>query len=417
MSSYHSYDLMYGFCAAVCASAGLYRIREVVRDPRSRISWVVALEFAFVALAFGLAAPTVYQWLGSTTGVPNLATLLVYLSILACSAHFQAMLLMWSHPPQVALPQVRRRFVVYAVLGLALVALFVAGDVDKAEHPIDFDATYATQPWITAYLAVYYAAFGTVMGSAGLLGWRYAKVAGRPWLARGLRYITIGAGFALGYCALKVAAVAGALAGWDTAQLSTSWAPVSASVGALIIAVGITVPALEPRLEPLATARYRRHALGELQPLWQALYQASPTIALDPTDAGRRHRWPIRDLRHRLYRCVIEIQDGLITLHDYLDPDIAVAAKHLGEAAGLTGRDLAATQEAAMIAAALPAKRASRTVPNPAAALTMQHAGDELTATVAWLVDVAHAYRHSPVVRTAIDSHAASTARRPHGAE
>jgi hypothetical protein len=411
VSSYHSYDLMYGFCATVCTVAGLYRIRDVARDPRSRVAWVVALQFVFVALAFGFAAPTIYQWLGSTTGVPNLATLLVYLSILICSAHFQAMLLMWSHPPETALPQVRRRFAVYAVLCLALIALFAAGDVDEAEHPIDFDATYATQPWITAYLTVYYAAFGTVMGSAGLLGWRYAKVAGRPWLARGLRYITIGAGLALGYCALKVAAVAGALADWDTADLSTTWAPVSASLGALIIAVGITIPALEPRLEPLTAALYRRRALNELQPLWQALYQASPAIALDPTDAGRR-RWPIRDLRHRLYRRVIEIQDGLITLHDYLDPDIAAAAKQHGEAAGLTGRALAAAQEAALITAALTAKRDGHTVQQPTMALTMEHAGDELTATVTWLVDVAQAYSHSPVVQAALDHHAAPTVHR-----
>lgn len=412
-ADYHTYNLMYGFCASVCGSAFIHRLRDVIRDPRNRVAWFVALQFLFVAMAFVFATPTVYQWLGRSTGIVNVATLLVYTSILACSAHFQAALLTLSRPPQIAVPQIRRRFVVYAVLIAVLVGLFAAGDVEDTERPIDFDSAYAAEPFITQFLALYYAGFGAVMGSAGLLGWRYAKVAGRAWLVRGLRLIAIGAGFALVYCAAKVIAVAGVLAGWHTDQLSTRWAPISASIGALIIAAGITMPALEPRLEPIAVALYRRRALRDLQPLWEALYQASPSIALDPPQATWKGRWDLRDLRHRLYRRVIEIQDGLVALHDHLDPAVAVTAKRLGEAAGLTGRRLAATQEAAMVTAALQAKRDNRLFPEPARALTADHAGDNLSATIGWLVFVARAYEHSPVVRDTISQTAGHSMTAP----
>lgn len=55
-----------------------------------------------------------------------------------------------------------------------------------------------------------------------------------------------------------------------------------------------------------------------LRPLWWALYQASPDIALDPPRSRPRDLIPPRDPHYSLYRRVIEIRDGQMMLRTSL---------------------------------------------------------------------------------------------------
>lgn len=398
-----AYDVLYGFCAALVGVAFIYYLRDVLRDRTDHVRRIVCVDFALTVIAFTSAAPTVYVALGDVTGIPNIATLVVYVSVLSASVWFQAWLQAWSHPVEVARTRGRRRFIAYGPVIAAMVVLFIAGNVPE-QRPIDFDAHYATTPFITEFLLLYYAGFAVAWIGAGMLGWRYAGIVRQPSLARGLRVISVGAAFALLYCVGKIAAVTGALIGWDLTRLSTVWAPASASLGAVVMTIGITLPRWEPRL---TAAAYRLWAFRTLYPLWRAMYDADPGIALDPPPAGWRAAYGLRDLRHRLYRRVIEINDGRLTLlRDHFDPRVADAARQLGHDAGLTGDRLRATQEAAVLAAALRARADGTPAAESSMAWTVaaEPGREQLADELPWLTEVARAFRTSPIVRSAVDS-------------
>jgi hypothetical protein len=123
--------------------------------------------------------------------------------------------------------------------------------------------------------------------------------------------------------------------------------------------------------------------------LWQALRDAFPQITLP--------EGPHRDLSFRLYRRVIEIDDGKLLLRPWLDPAVTDAATRAAMASGLRDDDLRATIEATEIATALDAYAdgAPAITPLPA------HAPPDVTdlpSEAARLATVATAFRSSPLV-------------------
>src|SRR5207244_7705936 len=101
-----------------------------------------------------------------------------------------------------------------------------------------------------------------------------------------------------------------------------------------------------------------------LTPLWTALREGNPRIALLPEPAGPAG---LLLLAHqaslRLVRRVVEINDGLVALRPHTSAAIAGHARELAIAAGMTGERLDAVVHAAVIAAALPAQRAGEPPP------------------------------------------------------
>jgi hypothetical protein len=91
------------------------------------------------------------------------------------------------------------------------------------------------------------------------------------------------AGVGLGYCLLKMVAIAGRWFGADFDVWSSLVAPASASAGALFVA-GFSLPALGARLA--AYRSYRRR-----YPLWYDLATPFPEMVLDPPSWSWRERW------------------------------------------------------------------------------------------------------------------------------
>jgi hypothetical protein len=252
---------------------------------------------------------------------------------------------------------------------------------------------------VALYLAVYLGA--AAAGQAGIvrMGWRYARIARRRWLRHGLRVTVAGAVCGLLFCACKAWFVTGVLLGVEFRPAETS-APLFGSLAALLEVGGLTLPAWGPRLAGLRAAVLRYAAYRQLTPLWRELYRATPQIALVPP--RRYGDWLITDVSFRLYRRVIEIRDGRLALRPHFDPDVAAAARQLGRAAGLTGRSLDATVEAAVLAAAIRAKgrdqRTADALPITAALLDGP-GGSDLSEEIRWLVPVSRALARSRVVR------------------
>ncbi|MBM9508883.1 MAB_1171c family putative transporter [Actinacidiphila acididurans] len=157
---------------------------------------------------------------------------------------------------------------------------------------------------------------------------------------------------------------------------------------------------------------YRSHR--SLEPLWSALHDELPQIALNPSPA---HRLPgLRRAEFALYRRVIEIRDGHLALRPYFPRDLSDwpdwsdrpdrPDRSLDGTDGTdrtSGTDGGAGErailEAAMIAAALENKRVGRpqsdTGPRGHAP---QPVPGTVDAEVAWLLQVAAAFTTSPAV-------------------
>jgi hypothetical protein len=129
---------------------------------------------------------------------------------------------------------------------------------------------------------------------------------------------------------------------------------------------------------------YRAHR--ELYPLWSALREISPEIALDPAPSEFYDRLRVRDLDFRLYRRIIEIRDGRLALRPFFDADVARHAREDALRSGLTDGDVEAAVEARVLAAGIESAREKRQPANVLAA--SQDGGKDFMSEVEWLVRV-----------------------------
>jgi hypothetical protein len=396
------YNVLFPLCAVMAWSACLYKLRDLRRDWRNPTLRALCAAIAFPALAFTLAPPWVYLRVDRVLEVANLATLGIYGCVVVHSATAQILLLLWTYPSEQVWRRARWRLLVCGLALATMITLFLLASVPE-ERPTDFDARYAGTPPIGAFLLVYFTAFAVGLAGIARLCWRYGRVAGRLWLRRGLRITAVGAGFALGYCGCKLVYVVGRLLGEDLPAWNLA-APVCAAIGAPLLCVGLTIPGWGPRLSALRGGIDRYRSYRELRPLWLALCQATPEIALVPPTSAATDTLAFSDVDFRLYRRVIEIRDGWLALRPYFAPGVAATARQLAEAAGLAGNQLQVAVEAASLAAALHAKvdaedKMGTTTRSEGGGEHGGHPGGaDLSSEIAWLVQVARAIDRSPVV-------------------
>ncbi|MFG2042253.1 MAB_1171c family putative transporter [Dactylosporangium sp. NPDC048998] len=402
------FNIAYPLCALLGFATCAYKIRDLRRDPANPALIALTLARAFPALSFTFATPAVYLWVDRLTRTPNFSTLLVYEFIVANSVTAQVLLLLWSRPAEAARGAIRRRIITFALAMAVMAVLFAAAD-RSGEHPIDFDVHFARHGPIAGFLSVYLIAFGAGLILSALMTWRFSTVVPQPWLRYGLRLNAVGALFGLGYTVGKAMSIVARWRDVDTLDtINVLWAPLSACIGAILIAVSSSLPAWAPEM----AARYRRWQwYRRLEPLWLTVRDTNPAVILDPIP-HRFDRWNMRRLDDRLYRRVIEIRDVLLASRaEYSEAD-SIAAKARAEAAGLSATQVAAIAEAARIA---PALRSSNELPaahfDTAAAPTKSPATGGIDAEAEWLSHVSHALAHSPFVRTpGADIHAGTDA-------
>lgn len=398
------FALTYGCIGALAVLACAWRLVLAARAPHAPARWAVAVSIACAATGFEAAVPQIYEWIGRVSGVPNLATLIVYSSIATAvlSQLVWTAYLVEPEGPAAAAPWSRARTVmlVNAVVVALMVVLFALAPVHDAVHATDFDYHYARTRAVDAFLGVYLLAY-----TAGLL--RIAQLCRtwlpqtreQPWLRIGLRLLGIGSLIAVGYSIGKVAAIAAAWADIDAFRLNTEIAPAFASLGAAVMLLGYLCPSLLPQA---AGVLHRVRALPRLHPLWSDLRAAAPELS----DAAPVTRRPTRD---RVYRRVIEIRDTLLLLQPHLTPEMTARAERLATELGIPAADRPAAVEAARIAAALHAHGTG--APAIDHGETFRHPPQPtVQGELAWLVAVATAYRTSPLVaavRAGLESPAA----------
>ena len=154
------------------------------------------------------------------------------------------------------------------------------------------------------------------------------------------------------------------------------------------------VPALYRWAERYRTCR-------RLYPLWRALCEANPGIALVPPMPVWRDALIVRDLGFRLYRRVVEIHDGRLELRRYMDQRAVDYAHEQCRERGLDDQETAITVHAAGLACALQAQAQGREACRPAANLPGPATADIAT-VAAFLARVADCYERSPLVRAVV---------------
>lgn len=371
-------------------------LRRNPRDPSLRGYWLTLLT---LALALTVLVPPVYLTIDRMSGVPNLARLIANGLGLTTALAVQAFLFYLSQPEAVARRAVRRHGVALAGSLALMTVFFIVAPVDQ--EAVDFTRHYGDAPFILEYRLVFLSYLGLAAANVTRLSWRYAKMANRPSLSLGLRFVASGGLVGLMYVMHEGLFVTSRR--FDIAypipgpQIVTM---VLVAAGAALTVIGSTMPAWGPYLGIPRLHRWggNYRSLRRLYPLWRDLYLASPGIALFPPSPRLIEMLTLRDLGFRLYRRTVEIRDGRLALRPHFDSRVVAAVYQRCHEAGLGDEETEATIEAASLAVAMRAKATGRT-PEAAGPAPAPPGGKDVVTEVAALEHVARCYARSPIVR------------------
>ncbi|MCT7357388.1 hypothetical protein N4P33_35390, partial [Streptomyces sp. 15-116A] len=321
----------------------LCRPRRAVRNPLN-LSTCVAIVLG--ALVFVCAAPPTLSAVNSLTGIPNFGAPLTYGMLSAYSCSVLVLLINWRGGPRARVRRlVLRSIAAYALLVLAIVALFALADADT-ERLRDLDTYYANTPFMREMILLYLAGHSAAMLALCTVCVKWAReVTGL--LRAGLRLILLGVLLdVVGFQLTKYTAVVARWSGHDLDFLSTDVAPPMASLGALVCSVGFVLP----RLVPSVRSHWR--GLGDyrrLGPLW-SLVKSVSTSPKPPTAW-----WQLPQAR--LQWREVSIHDALLTLAPYFDHRVRERVRDAALRTGRSPHEARLAAEAAMLADA--ARRAA----------------------------------------------------------
>ncbi|MGR6973987.1 MAB_1171c family putative transporter [Streptomyces cynarae] len=334
--------------AAAMGLALTFKAPALARSWRDPLLRSVCALMALAGLVFFFAAPPTIAKVNDLTGITNVSAPLVYCLLSAFSASCLVLVVNWrGGPPEQTRRTTRRIIIGYGVVVVALVTLFALGDA-PVERLVDFDTYYARTPYMREMIVLYLLAL-TVAGVAmNFMCGRWALQV-RGWLRVGLLIIVTGYLFNLAYLSTKFTAVVARWYGHDLDYLSSDAAPVLASAGAQISAVGFCLPLACQRVgDSWSTwATYRR-----LGPLWRELRPVSAHA-----DHGVRISW-WSPVELQVTQRESDIHDGMLGLYPYFDSEVRSRAYDAARAAGSDPVHAQAEADAAMVAAAVRARAA-----------------------------------------------------------
>ncbi|MFN8632893.1 MAG: MAB_1171c family putative transporter [Chloroflexota bacterium] len=396
-------DILANGPALIAWAAVLYKLSSRRRSPDDPAVHPYLWTLVALASALTVLSHPVYVTLDRLAGIPNLARLLGHSFIMLTAWNARTTLSYVNYPFEEAQSRVRRHGAILVVALVFMVVLFALAPVD--EETIQFMSMYATAPFILEYWLVFLGFLGVALFDIVRLDLAHAARADNPALKLGLRTVALGGIVGLGYVANEGLYVLGA-------QINATYplgdkdivTTVLVAGGTSLMIIGSTMPAWGPKVGILAAARWldRYRTLRALYPLWTDLCRVSPEIALAPPSSSLTDALSLRDLNIRLYRRVVEIRDGLLTLRQYVDSRVREDTVALGRSAGYSGDELDVVAEAATVAAAIRAKEQGRAMVE-GDVVAAAPADSDLGAEAAYLTRLSRAYRSSPVVRTMLD--------------
>lgn len=408
--------LAYGL-AGLAWAVLLYRTSHLLRGwrlPTRRALWIILLA---LALALTVRLSLVEPEIDRLTGVPNVARLFENGFILISIWAAQEFLLHLRLPPtpsDAAVAPTGHRHVHTWLLAASLGSMAVLfGLAPVGEATPDFWVRYAHVPLVLEYRLIFLSYLGAGLINLIRLGPWYARLTGRPAVALGVLLCVVGGVFGLVYVGHEAMYVIIRRLGFaypfghvvDPSALRNVL--IAASLGPFLVGSTIPVWGEHPAVRALDRWIGRYQTYRRLYPLWRDLVRASPEIALVPPPPPMLDALAWRGLRLRLYRRVIEIWDGRLTLLPYIDVHVVATAQRASRAAGVTPEDEPFVVEACSLAAGMRAKASGLPAAEPAVLpldQLPQTGGEDLNRDADILRRIAESYRSSPVVR-AVSTH------------
>lgn len=294
------------------------------RHPEPALNMLL-VTFGLLAITATFFVPAVHLTVGRVTGVANIGEPIARTGLLGAAWSVQIMLHRLGDHGTAGL-RLGRRGLVLGAFVIVLWACFLAAPV--ATPTVMFTRDYGHDPAVAAYLVaslayLWLALIDVIRGTM-----RYGRAAQRP-LAIALRLIGLGCWLGLGYIAAKAVFVVMLVTGRGTVEggLESTISRLLAVAGGLLVIIGSALPYLARRAGAARVWIVTYRNLSRLYPLWALMYRAEPGIALDPPSSRLTDALRVRDLDLRLYRRVIEIRDGYLTLAPYLPPDVSIPAR------------------------------------------------------------------------------------------
>ena len=344
-------DLLHPVCLAIAGTAFLLLLRSLGKGRRDPALVALTFSFACSALCYFMSLTWAWVRIDGILGVPNIAVPLAQGFVLLVLALQATVLAYWSKPADAARRRGRQMLITaaFVIAGMAVLFALLAPTV---ERPFDFSLYYAGDPYFQAYLWLFISAYTAGEVYLARSCWKYARTTSNRSIAVGLRLVAIGATLTLGYSAVRIGGILGAVFGFSVKSLAP-YAWLCGDVGAALTQIGYFLPTLARRIEDGRTWASAHLAYRRLQHLWAALTQAHPGITLLRPDQQRGAILTGRSALFPLLRRRTEIRHGQKLLRRYLDPAVRAEAEARHTAKGLTGPDLVAAVTADQIHAAL----------------------------------------------------------------
>ncbi|MDI3390383.1 hypothetical protein QIS99_29950 [Streptomyces sp. B-S-A8] len=358
-------DLLHPLGLVLASTGFLLLLRDLRRDRRDRALIALSVAYLASALSYAISLTPVWVRVDAFFGVTNIAVPLAQSCVIGVLVAQAVVLVHW------AVPDARRARLRTRLLVLAGAAVIAALGVlftlltPAEQRPADFTLYYVHDPYYQAYLTLYITTY-TVAETVLAVGCaRQARQAASPWIARGLRTISVGAVITLGYSAIRISSVLGAVFGFDVRELEP-YAWICGDIGAAVTQVGYFLPTVAARAAETRAWAREHLAYRRLGPLWAALHRAVPSIALLPPPRQLTELLRLRGIGFHVYRRTVEIRDAQIELRPYLDPSAREQAELRRTAQGLSDPDLAAAVTADQLRDALVRQRRGARVDEPA---------------------------------------------------
>lgn len=287
-------------------AGGLTRAPSAIHARERRPLCAALLAFA---VALTVNVPAVYVRVDGWLGIPNVADLVEHVfGMVGVFAVLVTLSNLGTHA--------RRRWTTWGWARLAVLAAAVGTSVVlffTARLPVEtahFTDEYGHLPVIVAYWSITLAYFGVALIELAHMVATRSVHAARPALRIGLRIVGVGVILGVVYSAIKIVELAvdeDSQAG-VVQRAADRLDPIVLVTGAIVIGLGLLLPAADTTLHHIGAGLRNRAALLRLRPLWRDLTDAMPEVVL-----GRRPSlWAdlcSRDCSFRLYRRVIEIRD------------------------------------------------------------------------------------------------------------
>jgi hypothetical protein len=314
----------------LCWPVALLRI-SAVRQADQKLLW-----FTLVMQGTGLAvlqAP-VMRRIQQLTGVPRIESVIssllaagVAILLLTCalrvSSSLDATSARWS----------RRMALYFAATATTMVITFAIVTVQRIPTRDRFLPVIGQFTAHNVYWIAYLTYMLVVTGWTTFLFWRQIPRITAKVLRFALLALALGTTTFLVFLGTRVAAL------FSPAPSLLTFGVYISSIYSISVTVGCSLAIIMPLSQSLANWR---HA-NRLYPLWRALCDASPHIALHPRRGRFVDSLMLRDSRHRLHRRIVEIRDGMLIMREWITPSTHDRIVEALARENLSDREAAAT--------------------------------------------------------------------------